>query len=213
MGVLFERRVGPPLGLRRTARREISLRLGTDVADLVVDRADGGHPAIAAGIPPAGRGARHLLRIGAYAVALHRALVEQGLSVDASMALVSDVVFAAIRPDRGAVVAIARLRHRDRLRRAMWVSRVAKRFYYTEPDWVMHDVPVEGGFGMDVSRCVVAEFFASLGMAEFCQRVICNQDARDAAYRGIDFERAGTLAGGAARCDFRYHVDHQEAAV
>jgi ubiquinone biosynthesis protein len=122
------------------------------------------------------------------------------------MDLVSEVVSAAIRPGRGAIVAIARLRHRDRLRRAMWTSRLAKRLYYTEPDWVMIDVPVQGGFGIDVSRCVIAEFFASLGMPEFCQRVICDQDARDATYRGIDFERTGTLAGGASRCDFRYHV-------
>jgi ubiquinone biosynthesis protein len=87
---------------------------------------------------------------------------------------------------------------------------MARRFYYTEPDWEMEDVPVEAGFGMDVTRCVVAEFFESLGMSEFCERVICDQDARDAAHRGIEFARTGTLAGGASRCDFRYHLPAPE---
>jgi ubiquinone biosynthesis protein len=203
---MVDERAGVPWGLKRTARDEVSARLGTDVADLVVAGADVEYPVMAGSLPVTRWGARHLLRIGAYAVALYRALLEQGVAADAATVLVSDVVFAAIRPSRDALVAVARLRHRNRLRRALWLSRMAQRFYYVEPDWKMSDVPVEGGFGMDVTRCVVAEYFDSLGMAEFCQRVICDQDVRDAAHRGIDFERKGTLAGGASRCDFRYHV-------
>jgi len=88
---------------------------------------------------------------------------------------------------------------------------MARRFYYTEPDWEIEDMPVEGGFGMDVNRCVTAEYFDSLGLSEFCQCVICDQDARDATYRHIDFEPSGTLAEGAARCDFRYHVPYAGA--
>ena len=202
-----------PWGLRRTAGRELSARLGANPADVIVAGADVEYPAVAAGMPVTGRGARHLLRIGAYAVALHRALVEQSVEEEAATMLASDVVFAAIRPGRDVFVAVARLRHRDRLRRALWTSRIARRFYYTEPDWEMEDIPVEGGFGMDVTRCVVAEIFDSLGMSEFCHRVICDQDARDAAYRHIGFERSGTLAGGAARCDFRYHVPNARAAL
>lgn len=180
--------------------------MGADLAHEVIARAGLAYPAMVGDIPPTGHGANHLLRIGAYALALHKALVDQSVEPDIATGLVSDVVFAAIRPSRDALVSVARLRHRDRLRRALWTSRMARRFYYSEPDWEMEGVPVDDGFGMDVTRCVVAEFFEARGMSEFCERVICDQDARDAAHRGITFVRSGTLAGGAARCDFRYYV-------
>lgn len=206
-------RARPPNALRRAARQIISAELGGVVADTVVGLADETYPDAAGQIPATGRGARHLLRIGAYAAALHGALVDHGIEPDAANALVSDSVFTAIRPARDALVLVGRLRHRDRLRRALWTSSVARRFYYTAPDWVMKDVAFEGGFGMDVTRCVVAEFFESLGMSELCERVICHQDARDAAHRGIAFARSGTLAGGADRCDFRYHLQPEGVAT
>lgn len=192
--------------MRRAARRELSTRLGGELAGSIAARADAAYPAVAARIPTTRGGARHLLRTSAYAVALHRELVAHGMEPGAAGALISDAVFASIRRARDALARMARLRHRDRLRRAMWASSVVRRFYYTEPDWEMHDVAVEGGFGMDVTRCVVAEFFTTLGMSQLCQRAICDQDIRLAAHRGIVLERSGTLAGGAQRCDFRYYV-------
>lgn len=196
----------PPEALRRAARRIIAGRLGQPAADRVIAQADEGYPEVARRIPQSGRGARHLLRLGAYAISLHDALIEREIDPEASSLLISDSMFAAIRPSRDALAMLGRLRSRDPLRRALWTSRVARRFYYTAPDWAMDDVVVEGGFGMDVTRCAVAEFFESLGRSELCERVICDQDARDAAHRGIGFERSRTLAGGADRCDFRYHL-------
>lgn len=202
----------PPGALRRAALKTISARLGQPAADAVVALADASYPDVARRIPATGRGARHLLRISAYAIVLHTALVDCEVESELATALTSDAVCAAIRPSRNALVLVGRLRHRDRLRRALWASSVARRFYYRAPDWLMVNVPIEGGFGIDVTRCVVAEFFESFGMSEFCQRVICDQDARDAAYRDIVFERSGTLAGGADRCDFRYHLRPAGAA-
>jgi len=97
-----EGRARVPRGLRRTARRELSARLDTNLADVIVAGADIEYPAVAAGVSNTGRGARHLLRIGAYAVALHRTLVEYGVGGEAATVLASDVVFAAIRPGRDA---------------------------------------------------------------------------------------------------------------
>ncbi len=197
----------PPKGIRRAARRVIAEQLGGPVADRVIARADRSYPDIAGRIPPSGRGARHLLRMGSYAIALLDALVDSAVEPQAASGLISDAVFATIRPSRDALALVGRLRSRDHLRRALWTSGIARRFYYSTPDWVMEDVPVAGGFGMDVTRCIVAEFFASMGMGELCQQVICDQDERDATYRGIVFKRTGTLAGGADRCDFRYHLE------
>ncbi|MDH4277236.1 MAG: L-2-amino-thiazoline-4-carboxylic acid hydrolase [Acidimicrobiia bacterium] len=172
--------------------------------------ADAGYPTTATCIPPAGFGARHLLRVGAYAVALRRALDEVEYGANEANALISDIVFASIMSARTALYRLGRLRHRDPLDGAMWSSRVAQHLYYTKPDWEMDDVPVVNGFGMDVSRCVIAEFFESLDMADLCQRAICDQDIRSATHHGLVLERSGTLAGGAERCDFRYSVSDSD---
>lgn len=81
---------------------------------------------------------------------------------------------------------------------------MTRRFYYAEPDWVMHDVPVDDGFGFDVTRCAIAEFYDSFGLGELCQRAICDQDVRSATHHGIVLDRSETLAAGGSRCDFRY---------
>lgn len=195
---------GPPGRLKRVTVRQLSAALGPEAAETVVDRADASFPDLAALIPRTGFGARDLLRTSAYTVALHRALVERGVGSDEANELISDIVFASILPARTAVYRLSRLHSRDRLSRARWGSRVARRFYYSTPDWVMSDVAVEDGFGFDVTRCVVAEFYDSLGMSELCQRAICDQDTRSATHHGVVLDRSETLAGGGARCDFRY---------
>ena len=68
----------------------------------------------------------------------------------------------------------------------------------------MADVDIDEGFGMDITRCVVAEYFKALDASELCDRVICVQDARTATAQGVRFERTETLASGGSRCDFRY---------
>lgn len=149
------------------------------------------------------------MRVGAYSASLRQALDEVGHDPNQSNALISDIVFASILPARTALQRLGRLRHRNPMDAARWSSQVARRLYYTEPDWQMEDVPVEDGFGMDVNRCVIAEFFQSLNMADLCQRAICDQDIRSATHHGLRLERSGTLAGGAARCDFRYRQTDQ----
>jgi len=195
-----------PLALRRAARREFSVALGARGANGVIVLADAGFGQLATQIPQTNYGARHLLRMSAYSVALFRALIAQGFESESATELVSNAVFSAIRPGRDAMDRLGRIRHRARLRGARWASDLARRLYYAEPGWRMQAVLVDDGFGMDVSRCMVAEYFDRLGESELCQRVICDQDVRSAARHGITLERSGTLAGGADRCDFRYHV-------
>ena len=137
-------------------------------------------------------------------MALNRALIGFEVASASAEALVADTVFASIRVARSTLFRLACLRHRAALDRARWGSKVARRFYYTYPGWVMSDVAVEDGFGFDVSRCVVAEFFQSYGMGDLCNRVICQQDIRSARRHGVILHRTETLAAGGSRCDFRY---------
>jgi hypothetical protein len=184
----------------------LSAAFGTEQVQSVLAAADDAYPNLAARIPASQAGARHLLRTSAYVIAMQRALVEHGLEEERANALLSDMVFASIIPARTALHRISALRHRDPLRRAAWGSRIARRLYYAEPGWVIQDVPVPGGFGMDITRCAVAEYFDSVGMNQLCQTAICDQDVRSATHHGIVLERSGTLATGADRCDFRYSV-------
>ncbi len=194
-----------PRGMRRIARRQLLRELGLDRSWQVLTAADESYPAIAARLPPSGFGAGHLLRIGAYAIALRHALDQIGHDESKANALISDIVFASVMPARTALHRLGRLRHRNAMDAAGWSSRLARRVYYTEPDWEMQDVPVASGFGMDVNRCVIAEFFQSFDMSDLCQAAICDQDIRSAAHHGLVLTRSGTLAGGSDRCDFRYH--------
>lgn len=195
-----------PGALRRAARGRFSIPLGRARANRIIRRADAGFPAVVVHIPPAGVGASHLLRIGAYAIALHDALLENDIADPAATRLVADAVFESIRRPRDALDAMARLRHRDPLRRVRWGSRLALRLYYSKPDWQSVPVAVADGVGFDITRCVVAEFFERVGKVELCEQAICQQDIRMAARHGYRLERSGTLAAGADRCDFRYRL-------
>jgi ubiquinone biosynthesis protein len=177
-----------------------------ETTELILARAEATYRANAALAPKARLGARHLLLMSAYAIALHQALTEHGLDPEQAEHLVSDIVFDSIRPIHNFLKLASQALYRSSQRRARWLSRMARRFYYTAPEWRMTDVTVDDGFGFDITRCVVAEYFQSMGMAGLCQRAFCDQDPRIAVIYGAAFERAGTLASGASHCDFRYHI-------
>ncbi len=189
--------------MRRAARRVLGGYFDRATAAAVIDAAERALPEYCVRIPPTGAGARDLLRTSAHVLALHRAL-EPHLGWDRAADLVSDIVFASIMPARRALYLLSGLWTRDPIGRVRWGSRVAGRVYYSSPDWVMADVDIDEGFGIDITRCVVAEYFKALDAGELCERVICAQDARTAAAEGLRFERTETLASGGSRCDFRY---------
>jgi len=194
----------PHRRMRWAAGRVFSKELGRQSAGRVLAQADAAYPLVAERIPKTRAGARDLLRTGAYAIALSRALFGYGVEPAKANGLIADAVFASIIPARTALYRIGGLRYRSQMDRAKWGSEVVRRLYYTPPDWVMNDVEVDDGFGFDVTRCVVAEFFHSLGMSDLCNQVICDQDVRTATHHGVVLERTQTLAAGGSHCDFRY---------
>jgi ubiquinone biosynthesis protein len=165
---------------------------------------------LAAKIPPQlNAGGRHLLSQSAFTIALHQALIAGGADADAATELVADVVFETNRAAHAGLHRIARFRYRDPWDRLRWQSRLLRRFYYAPPAWQLHEVAVPGGHGLDITRCAVADYYRQLGLSDLCERTICAQDVRVADQYGtpvgITFTRTGTIAGGADRCDFRYH--------
>lgn len=201
----------PQRRMRRAAGRVLSDELGHHSAGLVLADADEMYPHIAGQIPETRVGAHDLLRTSAYAVALHRVLVGSGFDSTRANALIADAVYSSIIGARTFLYHLGGLRYRKPLDRARWGSRIARRFYYRSPDWVMEDVDMADGFGFDVSRCVVAEFFRALGMGDLCSQAICAQDVRTAQAHGVVLERTQTLATGGSHCDFRYRAREDPA--
>lgn len=67
---------------------------------------------------------------------------------------------------------------------------------------------VEGGkgsFGVDYTECALQKFLARVGSAELGPHV-CALDFLESEVFGLGLVRNGTLATGAPRCDFRWHV-------
>jgi ubiquinone biosynthesis protein len=72
----------------------------------------------------------------------------------------------------------------------------------------MVDVPAESNVvAFDVRRCPVAEYLSAQGLSELCVEAWCNLDVPLASKWGARLERTGTLAQGAERCDFRWHLE------
>jgi ubiquinone biosynthesis protein len=82
-----------------------------------------------------------------------------------------------------------------------------RRFPFGAPSYDMVDVPADGQVvAFDVQRCPVAEYFLTQDLGELCVESWCNLDFPLAERWGARLERTTTIAGGAERCDFRWHA-------
>jgi len=196
----------PPFAFRWIARRVLGERLVDVPLDAVLDDADRHYGALIAGVAKAKTSAGRLnLRLAAYLVALSRALREVGVAESEAHPALADGLFAVMRriwwaPDRLAAI----VHPRDLAARTRMRQRLGQRVYFREPDWSMREVHVDGGFGVDVDRCVMRDFLAELGELDLCRDVLCAQDLKMASLRGERLLRTATLAEGALHCDFRF---------
>lgn len=196
----------PPFAFRWLARRVLGERLVDIPLEAVLDDADRHYSALVAGVVKAKTSAGRLnLRMAAYLVALSRSLRELGVADAEARRALADGLFAVMRrvwwaPDRLAAI----VHPRDLAARTRMRQRIGRRVYFRGPDWSMREVHVDGGFGVDVDRCVMRDFLADLGELELCRDVLCAQDLKMAWLRGERLLRTATLAEGATHCDFRF---------
>ncbi|MEX2046418.1 MAG: L-2-amino-thiazoline-4-carboxylic acid hydrolase [Chloroflexota bacterium] len=196
----------PPFAFRWIARRVLGERLVDVPLDAVLADVDRHYGALVAGVVKAKTSAGRLnLRMAAYLVALSRSLREIGMTDAEAHRALADGLFAVMQrvwwaPDRLAAI----VHPRDLAARTRMRQRLGRRVYFRGPDWSMREVHVDGGFGVDVDRCVMRDFLADLGELELCRDVLCAQDLWMAALRGERLLRTATLAEGATHCDFRF---------
>jgi hypothetical protein len=212
VGVTRPRRSARPSGALLSATRHVlSRQLDGAAVESVVALALVRRERLARCVPPGlNWGGRHLLDLGTFTIGVHESLVGRGVEPRDATGWVADIVEEANGPALDWLHRAGMVRHRDPLRRLRWESRLLCRLYYARPAWLLDEVPVPAGYGLDIKRCAIADFYRQLGRGGLCEQTICVQDERVArrygASAGIAFQRTGTLAGGADRCDFRYVI-------
>ena len=157
--------------------------------------------------PPLARtpGGRINVQMATYALAVRDALASTGRSPAEAEDLVRRAMYRALRTFRAPLYAAGRIAHpADASARSLLVGKIDRRMI-RPPDWLMEEVPCADGYGYDIRRCVLADYLRERGEAGFCERVICAQDFLVSRAYGERLERSSTLAGGAERCDFRFH--------
>jgi len=153
-------------------------------------------------------GARLMVHFAALTAGFYRVLVARGVPDDEARRLTAEVTWHVYDKMAAVPWALARVTKRtpyDRLRRATGLFR---RFPFGPPSYDMIDVDATANVvAFDVRRCPVAEYFRARGLKQVCVDAWCNLDVPLAKKWGARLERAGTLAQGAERCDFRWCVE------
>lgn len=194
--VLVERMVGEP-GRRRT--------LSPSEVDGILRRLWAIFDEVAPGIPwEPTFGARMNVALAGVTIAAHRALGEAEIVDPEASDLIREMAWCVYRVWGLVPGALARLITRDPVRRLRVGTRLFRRFPFNPPGYRMEDLPAKGVVVFSVYRCPVADYLRTQGLSELCVRTWCALDEPLAEMWGATLERQGTLAGGAARCDFTW---------
>jgi hypothetical protein len=150
-------------------------------------------------------GSRLCVRLAVWTLALDRALQARGVTATDSRTLTADVAWAAYRPFVAASTLPARLLVRSPQARLRALARSQQRFPFNPPGWRF--TPAGGDrSAVDITHCPIAAYLLSHDAAALCAAAWCGQDGPVAERWGAQLRRTGTLATGAAACDFRYDI-------
>jgi len=181
-------------------------RLTSRQVNSILDSAATEFTRLARGLPEQPTaGSRLCVRLAAWTLALDRALQANGVTAADSRTLTADVAWAAYRPFVAASAIPARLLVRNPQARLRALARSQQRFPFNPPGW-RFSPPGSDRSAVDITRCPIADYLLSQDAADLCVAAWCGQDGPVAERWGAQLHRTGTLATGAAACDFRYHI-------
>ena len=119
----------------------------------------------------------------------------------------TDVAWVVYRKMGRFVWLLSRLASKDELERIRMATMIFRRFPFGSPAYRWTEIGAPPGtIAFDCTRCPAAEYFASRNKADLCVKTFCNLDFPLAKEWGGELERTGSIAGGAARCDFRWRA-------
>ena len=153
-------------------------------------------------------GAVFTTHLAAATLALHEALLEYGLTSDASYEVIYEIGWRIYAKMAVPPALLARALTRDPLKRMQLATDIFRFFPFGAPGYTWRDAPAAANVvAFDCTRCPVAEFFASHDASELCVRTFCKLDFPLAERWGGRLVRTGTISAGASHCDFRWHVE------
>jgi ubiquinone biosynthesis protein len=194
------------LFLARPARQSLLVRVEPADADRILADAWREYDALEADLPREPTiGARLLLQSAAFAIALHRALVDAGEHENEATQRVADAMWASFQTSNLPGDLIANVSTRDPLTRARRANAVFEKLFLSPPAYQFEEVlAAPDEVAKDVVRCPLADYFRAQGMEDLCTAAFCDLDFLMADKWGVALTRTGTLAQGSDRCDFRW---------
>ena len=147
------------------------------------------------------------IRLAAATIALDQVLRTRGLDARASADLIYRIGWRVyVRMGEVPQLVAMAITH-DPAKRLRIATDLFRHFPFGAPAYEWRDVAAaDDVVAFDCLRCPVAELFAAHGASELCVATFCKLDVPLADMWGSHLERTGTIASGAAYCDFRWHV-------
>jgi len=184
-------------------------------ADDILDNAWADYAGRAAVLPPEETlGGRIAVHLAALTIALYHVLRAAGQSEDDATTLIHDMSWRVYTKMGTVPWAMAEaLGHggRDKLRVATTAFRT---FPFSSPSYLWKDVEAAPQtVAFNCLKCPVAEHFRAHDLSDVCVKTWCALDFPLARQWGSVLERTGTIAGGAAACDFRWHATSDTPAI
>jgi ubiquinone biosynthesis protein len=150
-------------------------------------------------------GAVFTTHLAAATLALHEVLRRHGISVADSHRLIYDIGWRIYVQMGEIPLLVASAVTRDPPKRLKLATDLFRSFPFGAPGYEWRDVlSADGSIAFDCTKCPVAEFFAAHDASELCVQTFCRLDFPLAEKWGGSLHRTGTIASGAAICDFRW---------
>ena len=150
-------------------------------------------------------GAVFTTHLAAATLALHEVLLRHGTSVAESHRLIYDIGWRIYVQMGEIPLLVASAVTRDPHKRLKLATDLFRSFPFGAPAYEWRDVlSADGSIAFDCTKCPVAEFFGKHDASDLCVQTFCRLDFPLAEKWGGTLHRTGTIASGAAICDFRW---------
>ena len=197
--------------LSQITRRVLRPELGSQAADSVWTEANREYRSVSKIVSREKTiGARVMVRLAAFTVALFRTLKARNIPADRAQELTREITWRTYRRLAWLPWKATRVVSDDPRVRAKTAMDLFMRFPYSKPGYEMEYVDAgDEVVAFDVYRCPVAEHFAREGLSGLCTASFCDLDFSLAAEWGLDLHRPLTISRGNDHCDFRFCLPAQ----
>lgn len=151
-------------------------------------------------------GANGALILACYTLALHKSLLEFGLTKEYSMQLIADVLWIMYKKMGTIYLIIARLKSKDKTKKLKICTELFMKFPFNPPGYDMRPVNCDYKAALDVFKCPVADYLVKNDEAEFCRNTWCTLDYSLAEMWGGILKRTTNISSGDECCDFRWMI-------